>query len=111
MTDKTTEPRTPVRSDDSGLGLAMFVTFTAACLIVTGAVAMLSLIDASWVLGFAFGVDLLMTAAVALAVFSALSSGAFGIAGGADRADVRADNLERQPRTRIEPRRVHPTAA
>ena len=73
----TTETRTPVRNDDSGLGLGLFATLTAACLIVTGAVAMLSLIDAWWVLGFAFGVHLLMTAAVALAVFSALSGGAF----------------------------------
>ncbi|MGZ6693681.1 MAG: hypothetical protein ACXVHQ_40630 [Solirubrobacteraceae bacterium] len=111
MTEMTTEARTPVCNDDSGLGLGLFATLTAACLIVTGAVAMLSLIDAWWVLGFAFGVHLLMTAAVALAVFNALSGGAIGIAGRADRTDARGDNSERQPRTRIEPRRVHPTAA
>ena len=89
----TTETRTPVRNDDSGLGLGLFATLTAACLIVTGAVAMLSLIDAWWVLGFAFGVHLLMTAAVALAVFSALSGGAFwdrGRCGSSGRAGRRS---------------------
>jgi hypothetical protein len=59
-------------ADDSGTGLAMFVIFTVACLIVTGAVAMLALIDTWWVLELAFGIHLIMTAVVGFTVFKAL---------------------------------------
>jgi hypothetical protein len=42
MTSTTPSKRAPGPADDSGSGLAMFVIFTAAVLIVTGAVALLS---------------------------------------------------------------------
>ncbi len=76
MNENSTNIGTLGLADDSGMGLAMFVIFTAACLIVTGAVAILAFINAWWVLGLAFGIHVLMTTAVGYAVFSALSGGA-----------------------------------
>ncbi len=73
INDETAEMSMLDSDDDRGMGLALFLIFSGACLIVTGAVAMIALIDTWWVLGFAFGVHVLMTAAVGLAVFSALS--------------------------------------
>ncbi len=75
MNDNTIQTISRSGGDDRGLGLAMLVTFTAAALIVTGAVAMLALIDTWWVLGLAFGVHLLMTAAVGFVSFVAVSHG------------------------------------
>lgn len=60
--------------DDTGLGLVMFLIFTAAVLIVTGAVALLALVNSWWVLGVAFAVYIAMTTVVMLTVVHALSS-------------------------------------
>jgi fatty acid desaturase len=64
-TDTDTELDPVAEEDDSGGGLAMFVIFTAAVLIVTGAVAMVALVNGGWwVLGLAFTVHVFMTVVV-----------------------------------------------
>ena len=60
--------------DDSGQGQSLFVLFVMAVLFVTGAVALLALVTWWWVLGLAFGIHVLATAVVTMAVFSALGS-------------------------------------
>lgn len=75
MNDNTTQTISRSGGDDRGLGLAMLVIFIAAALTVTGAVAMLALIDSWWLLGLAFGVHLLITAAVAPVSFIAVRHG------------------------------------
>ncbi len=62
-------------TDDSRLGLALFLIFTAAVLLITSAVAFLALFTAWWVLGLVFGLDLLVTFGVGAAVFTALGDG------------------------------------
>lgn len=71
-------------ADDSGQGLALFVLFTVAVLVVTGAVGFLALFTSWWVLGIIFGVHVLLTVVVGTAVFSVLSSG---------KPSVEGDNL------------------
>lgn len=60
-------------ADDSGQGLALFLIFVAAVLIVTCAVALLALVDSWWMLGVTFAVDITMTAIVVLAIYHALA--------------------------------------
>jgi hypothetical protein len=62
-------------TDDSSSGLALFVLFTMAVLVVTGAVALLALLNSWWVLGLAFGVHVLLTIVVGSSVFAVLSNG------------------------------------
>ena len=62
-------------ADDSGQGLALFVLFTVAVLVVTGAVGFLALLTSWWVLGVVFGAHVLVTVIVGMAVFSVLSAG------------------------------------
>jgi hypothetical protein len=109
---ETTDTRTLALVDDRGVGLAMFVTFTAAILIVTGAVAMLALTSTWWVLGLAFGIHVLMTAAVSFVVFSALDGGTRrpGSHGRTLAADD-AEALEPPAPARIEPRQAYAAAA
>jgi hypothetical protein len=59
--------------DDSGAGLAMFLIFTAAVLIVTGAVAVVALVGTWWMLGVAFAVDLAMTTIVVLTIVAVMA--------------------------------------
>lgn len=65
----------PESVDDSSQGLALFVLFTLAVLIVTGAVALLALVTSWWVLGLAFAVHVLFTVIVGTAVFMVLGAG------------------------------------
>lgn len=58
--------------DDSGAGLAMFVIFTAAVLIVTGTVAIVALVNTWWILGVAFAVHLVMTGTVLITIVSVM---------------------------------------
>lgn len=112
MNENTTNIGTLGLADDSGMGLAMFAIFTAACLIVTGAVAILAFINAWWVLGLAFGIHVLMTTAVGYAVFSALSGDAASLREPArSRAADEAEALELAARTRLERGEAHPAAA
>jgi hypothetical protein len=118
MNDKPTNTRTVSIDDDRGLGLALFMVFIVACLLVIDAVALLALVPAWWVLGFAFGVHALMTAAFTLAVFNALSGGALGLRGGIDKQAAAVDEqgarihvLEPPARAVMEQRDAYPTAA
>jgi hypothetical protein len=105
MNDKPTNTTIVSIDDDRGLGLALFLVFIVACLLVIDAVALLALVPAWWVLGFAFGVHALMTGAVLLAVFNALSGGALGLGGGVyDPAEP--DDGYRVPADRMWPRGV-----
>jgi membrane protein implicated in regulation of membrane protease activity len=63
--------QTSVAPDDSGAGLVMFVIFTAAALVVTGAVALVALVDTWWILGVAFTIHVLMTIVVVATIVSA----------------------------------------
>jgi membrane protein implicated in regulation of membrane protease activity len=96
-------PRTESRrSDDSGYGLAMFVIFSAAALIVTGAVALLALVSSWWMLGVAFAVHVGMTSVVTYAVLRAIDGRAVAVS---DRARSSAQDdrgLEVEPRNRGE---------
>ena len=110
--NETTDTGTLALGDDGGLGLAMFVIFTAAILIVTGAVAMLALISTWWVLGLAFGIHVLMTATVSLVVVSALDGGTRLPGSRVSRwAADDGEALEFPERVRIEPRQAHAAAA
>ena len=103
MSNALTDPRTSESADDSGDGLAMFVIFTGAVLIVTGAVALLALVDSWWMLGVAFGIHVVMTAVVVLAILHAMAGRTRTIAAHNELAPARAGRFERQPRTRTEP--------
>ncbi|HLH66054.1 MAG TPA: hypothetical protein VKV27_10150 [Solirubrobacteraceae bacterium] len=59
--------------DDSLVGQAMFAVFTVSCLFVTGAVAILALINTWWLLAVAFAFHVLITTIVGLVVGRALS--------------------------------------
>lgn len=50
----------------------MFVIFTAAVLIVTGAVALVALVGTWWILGLAFAIHLLMTTVVIATIASVI---------------------------------------
>jgi membrane protein implicated in regulation of membrane protease activity len=110
MTPITSDSKPSALADDPGIGLALFLIFTIAILIVTGAVAMLALIDTWWVLGLAFGIHVLMTVAVGFAVFSALSAGSLTLTDGTDSRVAEAEEREPRPRTRIAGE-AHPAAA
>jgi membrane protein implicated in regulation of membrane protease activity len=109
MNESATDSSTLALADDRGTGVVMFVTFTVACLIVTGAVAMLALIDTWWVLGLAFGIHVIMTAVVGVTVLTALDDGALAPAGRA-RRDA-AQGLDVRSGARVEGGRAHAAAA
>ena len=69
-----TQGGAPIAADDSGVGLAMFLVFSVAILIVTGAVALLALVDSWWMLGLAFLVHVVMTAIVTTTIVRAVSA-------------------------------------
>ncbi len=111
MNDNVIQTMSRSGGDDRGLGLAMLVIFTAAALIVTGAVAMLALIGSWWMLGLAFGVHLLMTAAVGSVSFIAVSHGsrtALVPHGGVTKAPGES---EAATRGRLEAGQAYPAAA
>lgn len=92
MNDYATESTAVSPADDRGDGLAMFLIFTGAALIVTGAVAVLALVDSWWMLGIAFAVHVAMTAVVALTIVGALNDRLYAIrewAGGTPPPDGR----------------------
>lgn len=64
--------------DDSGLGLALFLIFITAVLVITSAVAFLALFTSWWVLGLVFGMDLLVTFGVGATVFTVLGDRKLG---------------------------------
>lgn len=70
-----TDDSAPTSVDDSGLGLMLFVVFVSAVLLISGAVAFLSMFAAWWVLGLVFGIDLLVTGVVGTVVFTVLGDG------------------------------------
>lgn len=78
----------PTSLDDSGLGLALFLIFITAVLVITGAVAFLTLFNSWWMLGLVFGLDLLVTFGVGTTVFSVLGDRKLGARG---KAPVLAD--------------------
>ncbi len=64
----------PEQADDSGAGLAMLLVFSVAILTVTGAVALLALVHAWWMLGLAFAVHVGMTAIVTTTIVRSMSA-------------------------------------
>lgn len=70
MIDAGVEP--PV-SDDSGAGLAMFLIFTAAVLIVSGAVAIVALVGTWWALAAGFAAHIVLTTVVILTIYRVMS--------------------------------------
>lgn len=64
MTDAQTDVDGDTAFDDSRGGLAMFVIFSSAVLIVTGGVALVALVGTWWVLCLVFAIHVLMTTAV-----------------------------------------------
>ena len=80
MTSTTASKGSPGPADDSGGGLAMFVVFNAAVLIVTGAVTLLALVGGWWMLGLAFAVHVGMTAVVVLTIIRVMDGRARAIA-------------------------------
>ena len=61
MTGPQPDPLDFAPLDDSGSGLTMFLIFTAAVLIITGAVALMALVGTWWTLGVAFATHIVMT--------------------------------------------------
>jgi hypothetical protein len=64
VTDAQTDVDGDAVFDDSRGGLAMFVIFSSAVLIVTGGVAVVALVGTWWVLCLVFAIHVLMTTAV-----------------------------------------------
>ena len=73
MNDRAADTTPGALADDRGDGLAMFLIFAAAALIVTGAVALLAVVGSWWMLGVAFAVHVAMTAAVTLTIVGAMN--------------------------------------
>jgi uncharacterized membrane protein len=90
---KTSPPR-PV--DDTGDGLLMFVVFTAAVLTSTGAVVLIALVGAWWMLGFGFAVHVIVTAVVLLTIAHAMA--------GRNRARAERERPSPAPDHRLEAR-------
>lgn len=106
----TIPAQAPRITDDSGLGLMLFVVFVTAVLLITGAVAFLALITAWWVLGLVFGVDILVTGAVAAVVFTVLGDGRLRSRGGEAAPSEFESSTEAPVRPRTV-RRAYPAAA
>jgi hypothetical protein len=85
MTAPPADTTSGALADDRGDGLAMFLIFAAAALIVTGAVALLALVDSWWMLGVAFAVHVAMTAVVTLTIVGAMNGRLDAIRGWAMR--------------------------
>lgn len=72
MTDPVPGTQSVILTDDSSDGLTMFLVFTAAVLIATGAVAVLAVIGTWWMLAAAFAIHVAMTSVVVLAISHAM---------------------------------------
>lgn len=79
--------------DDSAAGLAMFVIFTTAVLIVTGAVAIVALVNTWWILGAAFAIHVIMTTVVVATIVSVMNGPA-----SADPSRVPVESRRRETR-------------
>lgn len=88
----TSQPSEAV--DDSGAGLAMFVIFTTGVLIVTGAVAIVAIVNTWWVLGVAFAIHVIMTTVVVATIVFVMNGRA-----GTDGAPVESRRREARPPT------------
>ena len=100
---KTSPPRP---TDDSGDGLLMFLVFTVAVLTSTGAVVLIALVGAWWMLGFGFAVHVIMTGVVLLTVAHVMA--------GRERASAERDRPSPAPERRLEARpqaRARPVTA
>jgi cytochrome b subunit of formate dehydrogenase len=91
-------------ADDSTDGLAMFVTFMAAVLIVTGAVGLLAVLPTWWMLAIALGVHAVGTIIVYVLVLLVVSdepgsapSGKASVLGRARRAWSRMSHRQWTP--------------
>lgn len=82
MNERAANTTSVALADDRGDGLAMFLIFAAAALIVTGAVALLALVGSWWMLGVAFAVHVAMTAVVTLTIVGAMNGRLDAIRGG-----------------------------
>lgn len=100
MSDPQHNSQASVDLDDSGAGLAMIVIFITAVLIVTGAVAIVALVDAWWILGVAFAIHVLMTTVVVATIVSVMNGRA---SADADRVPVDSRRRETRPPTAIKP--------
>ncbi len=94
MSEPRHTPQSSEAVDDSGAGLAMFVIFTTAVLIVTGAVAIVAIVNTWWVLGVAFAIHVLMTTVVVATIVSVMNG-----RGGTDGARVESRRRETRPPT------------
>ncbi len=103
MTSPQPYTQTSAAVDDTGSGLAMFLIFTAAVLIVTGAVALLALVGAWWMLGVTFAIDLSMTTIVVLTVVFVMDGRAPKIATRVRAATAPQQAGDARPQTRIRP--------
>jgi len=103
MTIPDPHAQLPLAADDTGSGHAMFRIFTTAVLTVTGAVALLALVDAWWMLAVAFAVDLSMTAVVVLTIVYVIDGRAQTIGDRVRHSPVRDVGLEGRPPRRTEP--------
>jgi len=106
MTSPDPHAQPSLAADDTGSGLAMFLIFTAAVLTVTGAVALLAVVDAWWMLPLVFAVDLSMTAVVVLTIVYVMDGRAQTIGDHVRHPPVPDRALEGRP-----PRRTEPVAA
>lgn len=100
MTSSQPHPQPVAALDDSGAGLAMFVIFTAAVLIVTGAVALVALVGTWWILGAAFAIHVIMTTVVVATILYVMDGRA---SANADRAPAESRRVETRPPIRTKP--------
>lgn len=96
-----TQPSAAV--DDTGSGLAMFLIFTAAVLIVTGAVALLAFVGTWWMLGVTFAIDLSMTTIVVLTIIFVMDGRAQKVATRGRVSAAPDQPGDARPQTRIRP--------
>ena len=73
MSEPQRSSQDPVALDDSGAGLAMFVIFTTAVLLVTGAVVLVALVGGWWIVGAAFAIHVLMTTVVVATIVTVMN--------------------------------------
>jgi fatty acid desaturase len=100
MNDQASNTTSRRLADDRGYGLAMFLIFAAAALIVTDAVALLALVGSWWMLGVAFAVHVAMTALVTLTIVGAMNGRGFAISD--SRKTPQEPRLGSQPQARSE---------
>ena len=101
MTSATPNTRPAGFADDTGSGLLIFLVFTAAVLVSTGAVALIALVGTWWMLGFGFAIHVAMTTLVVLTIIHVMD--------GRARAIRDRDRPSPSPNRRLEGRpQTHP---